>query len=115
MRSIGFRISIWYALAATFSLIGLSIGGYVLLEKHLFDGLDLLNESEFQQISTRLGPEYQNISAPFIEMRIRETTESASTLFYIEIQKPNSEVVFRSSNLKIQKHQNLKFLQSSMQ
>jgi two-component system heavy metal sensor histidine kinase CusS len=100
MRSIGFRISIWYALAATFSLIGLSIGGYVLLEKHLFDGLDLLNESEFQQISTRLGPEYQNISAPFIEMRIRETTESASTLFYIEIQKPNSEVVFRSSNLK---------------
>ena len=100
MRSIGFRISIWYALAATFSLIGLSIGGYILLEKHLFDGLDLLNESEFQQISTRLGPEYQNISAPFIEMRIRETTESASILFYIEIQKPNGEVVFRSSNLK---------------
>lgn len=100
MRSIGSRIATWYAIAATLSLMGLSIGGYILLEKHLFDGLDLLNESEFQQISSRLGPEYQNISEPFIEMRIRETTELASTLFYIEIQKSRSTAVFRSSNLK---------------
>jgi signal transduction histidine kinase len=100
MKSIGFRISVWYALAATFSLIFLFIGGNALLERHLFDGLDLLNESEFHQISTRLGPEYQFISAPFIEMRIRETTESASTLFYIEIKKPNGDIIFRSSNLK---------------
>lgn len=100
MRSIGSRIATWYAIAATLSLIGLSIGGYVLLERHLFDGLDLLNESEFQQISKRLGPEYQTISEPFIEMRIRETTELASTLFYIEIQKSPKSSVFRSSNLK---------------
>ena len=100
MKSIGARIAIWYAFAATISLIILSIGGYVLLERHLFDGLDLLNESEFQQISSRLGPEYQSISEPFIEMRIRETTESASTLFYIEIQRPTGGIIFRSSNLK---------------
>lgn len=100
MRSIGARIAIWYAFAATLSLLGLSLGGYLLLERHLFDGLDLLNESEFQQISSRLGPEYQDISEPFIEMRIRETTELASTLFYIEIQKPAGSIVFRSSNLK---------------
>ena len=100
MRTIGARIAIWYALAAILSLIGLSIGGYILLERHLFDGLDLLNESEFQQISARLGPEYQNISEPFIETRIRETTELASTLFYIEILKPEGGIIFRSSNLK---------------
>jgi hypothetical protein len=100
MRTIGARIAVWYAFAATLSLIGLSIGGYILLERHLFDGLDLLNESEFQQISSRLGPEYQNISEPFIETRIRETTELASTLFYIEILKPEGGIVFRSSNLK---------------
>lgn len=100
MRSIGARIAIWYAFAATLSLLGLSLGGYLLLERHLFDGLDLLNESEFQQISSRLGPEYQDISEPFIEMRIRETTELASTLFYIEIQRPLGNIVFRSSNLK---------------
>ena len=100
MRTIGARIAIWYALAAILSLIGLSIGGYILLERHLFDGLDLLNVSEFQQISARLGPEYQNISEPFIETRIRETTELASTLFYIEILKPEGGIIFRSSNLK---------------
>ena len=100
MRSIGARIAIWYAFAATLSLLGLSLGGYLLLERHLFDGLDLLNESEFQQISSRLGPEYQDISEPFIEMRIRETTELASTLFYIEILRPAGNIVFRSSNLK---------------
>lgn len=100
MRSIGKRIAIWYAFAATLTLFGLFCAGYVLLERHLFNGLDLLNDAEFQQIAARLGPEYQSISEPFIEMRIRETTELASTLFYIEIKRPESGVVFRSTNLK---------------
>jgi two-component system heavy metal sensor histidine kinase CusS len=99
MTSIGARVAVWYASAATLTLAGLFGAGYLLLERHLLHGLDLLNEAEFQQIDARLGPDYSTLSAPFIEMRIRETTDLASTLFYIEIHRPKVGTVFRSTNL----------------
>ncbi|CAN7753571.1 ATP-binding protein [Variovorax sp. LjRoot290] len=99
MRSIGARIALWYAGAATATLAVLFVAGYALLERNLLHGLDLLNRAEFQQIASRLGPEYETLSAPFIEMRIRETTESASTLFYILIRLPKQNAIFRSTNL----------------
>lgn len=100
MSSIGVRIAIWYAAATTTALAGLFAAGYVLLENHLLHGLDLLNEAEFQQIAARLGPDYSTLSEPYIEMRIRETTDQAPALFYIDIDSPQHGVVFRSSNLK---------------
>ena len=100
MRSIGARIALWYAGAATATLAVLFVAGYALLERHLLHGLDLLNDSEYQQIDALLGPDYSTLSAPFIEMRIRETTDLASTLFFIDIHRPGVGQVFRSSNLK---------------
>lgn len=100
MSSIGTRIAVWYGTAATCILAGLFLAGYVLLEKHLLHGLDLLNEAEYQQIAARLGPDYSTLSAPFIEMRIRETTDEAPALFYIEIDSPTQGVAFRSTNLQ---------------
>jgi two-component system heavy metal sensor histidine kinase CusS len=99
MKSIGARIAVWYACAATATLALLFVAGHVLLERHLLHGLDLLNDAEFQQIEARLGPDYSSLSAPFIEMRIRETTDFASTLFYIDIHRPGVGAVFRSTNL----------------
>lgn len=99
MKSIGARIALWYACAATATLAVLFVAGYVLLDRHLLHGLDLLNEAEFQQIESRLGPDYSSLSVPFIEMRIRETTDFASTLFYIDIHRQGTGVVFRSTNL----------------
>jgi signal transduction histidine kinase len=99
MKSIGARIAVWYACAATATLAVLFVAGYVLLERHLLHGLDLLNAAEFQQIEARLGPDYSSLSEPFIEMRIRETTDFASTLFYIDVHRPGVGAVFRSTNL----------------
>jgi signal transduction histidine kinase len=99
MTSIGARIALWYAGAATATLALLFVIGYGLLEQQLLRGLDLLNESEFQQIEARLGPDYSTLSAPFIEMRIRETTDFAKTLFYIDIHRKGTGVIFRSTNL----------------
>ena len=42
MRSIGARIAVWYACAATATLALLFAAGYVLLERQLLRGLDLL-------------------------------------------------------------------------
>jgi len=100
MRSIGARIALWYAGAATATLAVLFVAGYALLQRHLLHGLDLLNDSEYQQIEALLGPDYSTLSAPFIEMRIRETTDFASTLFFIDIHRPGAGDVFRSTNLK---------------
>lgn len=102
MRTIGRKVALWSALASTATLAILFLASYLLLKASLINGLDNLNKSEFEQISSRLGPDYSTLSAPFIEMRIRETTEYASTLFYIEIYDQSKDAIFISSNIKKQ-------------
>jgi signal transduction histidine kinase len=99
MKSIGARLALWYALAATLTFASLSIAGYFTLERYLVHDLDLLNEAEFQQIKARLGPDHEALSARVIEERIRETTEYASVLFYIDVHGKGIGTVFRSTNL----------------
>jgi signal transduction histidine kinase len=100
MRSISARLAVWYALAATTTLACLFVAGYYLLEKHLIHGLDLLNATEFQQIKAHLGPDYKTLKPQIIDERIRETTEYASVLFYIDIDAPPDRSIFQSTNLK---------------
>jgi signal transduction histidine kinase len=99
MRSIGARLAVWYASAATATLACLFLVGYYLLHGYLIHGLDLLNQSEFEQIKAHLGPDYRSLSAAVIDQRIRETTEYASVLFYIDIHD-HSKTIFFSSNLQ---------------
>ncbi len=99
LRSISLRLAAWYALAATITLAGLFVVGYQLLESYLVHGLDQLNTAEYEQIRARLGPNYQSLTAPEINQRIRATTKYASVLFYIEVDEPGQGVVFYSDNL----------------
>jgi len=100
VKSIGIRLAFWYAFASTATFAALFLGGRYYLEKHAIDALELLNAAEFEQIRPRLGPDYAKLSAVEIEERLRETTEYASVLFYIEIHRRGTGTVFRSSNLK---------------
>jgi two-component system heavy metal sensor histidine kinase CusS len=99
MRSIGARLTLFYAISATLTLAILFFVGYYLLQQHLIRGLDLLNETEYEQIKMRLGPDYRNLAPEVVDQRIRETTESASVLFYIDIHGEQSHRFFRSHNL----------------
>ena len=99
MKSIGARLALWYALAASITFACLSVVGYFMLEKHLIHGLDLLNAAEFQQIEAHLGPDHKALSPEVIEARIRETTEYASVLFYIDVHRKDVGMIFRSTNL----------------
>ena len=99
MKSISARLTLWYALTATTTLACLFVVGYFLLENRLIRGLDLLNEAEFKQIKAHLGEGYESFTSQIIDARIRETTDYASVLFYIEIEKPKLGNLFRSSNL----------------
>lgn len=100
MKSIGARLALWYAAASTATLACLFVVGYYLLRGYLIHGLDLLNQSEFQQIRAHLGADYSSLSTAVIDQRIRETTEYASVLFYIDIHSRSTGTIFYSSNLK---------------
>jgi two-component system heavy metal sensor histidine kinase CusS len=100
MRSIGARLTFWYALSATITLAILFMAGYQLLESRLIKGLDQLNGAEFNELTARLGPDYSRLNSPLMDERVRETSESAATLFYISIDEPHQpQVRFRSHNL----------------
>lgn len=99
MKTIGRRIAVWYALAATASLACLFAVGHYLLETYLVRQLDALNEAEFRQLKSTLGPNYATLTPASVADRIREVTESASSLFYIDMHAPMTNRFFRSTNL----------------
>lgn len=98
-HSFGFRLAAWYALAATVTLACLFVIGHELLYTRLMHGLDLLNNSEARQLRTRLGPDYANLDLEAIDQRIREVTESASVLFYVNVHNTANNIMFYSHNL----------------
>ena len=100
MQSIGARLALWYAAAATATLAILFVAGYYLLESYLIHGLDLLNQAEFNEIKAHLGPDYRVLSPAVIDRRIRDTTEYASVLFYIDIHGRDTGTIFFSTNLQ---------------
>ncbi|WP_347260106.1 ATP-binding protein [Rudaea sp.] len=98
-HSLGMRLAAWYALAATVTLACLFVAGYELLHTRLVHGLDLLNDAEAHQIKIHLGEDYASLDLEAIDRRIRETTESASALFYVNVHNPTNNVMFFSHNL----------------
>ena len=102
MRSIGARLALWYAGAATLTLASLFIAGFYLLENQLIHGLDLLNKAQFAQISAHLGDDFASLNAQLIDARIRETSDFASVLFFITVDDRSGPVrpVFYSTNLR---------------
>jgi signal transduction histidine kinase len=99
MKSIGSRITVWYAVTATTTLACLFIAGHYLLENQLVHQLDELNEAQFKQLKYTLGPSYKTLTPATIDDRIREATESASSLFYIDMHGTMTDRFFRSKNL----------------
>jgi len=102
VKSIGARLALWYAGAATLTMVGLFIAGYYLLENQLIHGLDLLNKAQFAQIRAHLGEDFATLTPQVIDSRIRETSDFSSVLFFINIDDPSGPVrpVFYSTNLR---------------
>ncbi len=61
--------------------------------------LDELNETQFKNLHATLGADYAKLSPREIDERIRLATESASSLFYIDMHGPMTNRFFKSSNL----------------
>jgi two-component system heavy metal sensor histidine kinase CusS len=96
----GPRIAAWYAFTATATLACLFVAGFYTLQAHLLRQLDYLNTQQFKQLQNLLGPNYASLSASIIDQRIRDATESASHLFYIDMHGPMTNRFFKSHNLQ---------------
>ena len=101
MRSIGARLTVWYALSATVSFAILSLVGSRVLDARLTGGLDELNAAEFRQLEAHIGPDYATVSPALLEKRLANVNSYESVLFYISIENPKRrEKIFSSSNLR---------------
>ena len=100
MKSLGTRLTVWYAAAATAALASLMVVGYYMLETHLLHQLDQLNEQQFRQLKSHLGPDYNALDTDEIDKHIRDATESASSLFYIDMHASMTNRFFKSHNLQ---------------
>jgi len=99
MKSIGARITLWYAITLIVTLAVLSIAGHYLLEGYLIRQLDKLTESQFKHLAATLGRDYATVTPQVIDDRIREATESASSMFYVDMHGPMTNRFFKSHNL----------------
>ena len=99
MKSIGSRITLWYAVTLTATLACLFVAGHYLLERYLIRQLDELNENQFKHLRAVLGQDYATLTPAVIDERIREATESASSMFYTDMHGPMTNRFFRSRNL----------------
>lgn len=99
MRSLGTRLALWYALAATATMLVLFLAGRYFLYQYLIRSLDLLNQDEFTEIRNELGPGYAQLSSAQIQEKLKPIAAYQSILFYIEIQQKGRGTVFRSPNL----------------
>jgi two-component system heavy metal sensor histidine kinase CusS len=100
MKSIGARISFWYALASTVTFACLFLAGRYFLERHAIHALDLMNAAEFEQVKARLGPDAAALSQEELRGRLRSAMSNDSVLFYVEIRDRAGASIFRSSNLR---------------
>ncbi len=99
MRSISWRITTWYVVTVAATLACLFIAGHYLLRNQLVRQLDVINEAQFKHLAATLGHDYRTLTPSTINDRIRESTESASALFYIDMHGPMTNRFFRSNNL----------------
>jgi two-component system heavy metal sensor histidine kinase CusS len=99
VRSIGVRLAVSYALAATLTMIVFFVAGRYFLEKYVVHSLDLLIQDDFEQVKLRLGPDITQLTGDQIQERLRESTAYESILYYVQISGPDGKVVFTSHNL----------------
>lgn len=99
MKSLTARLTLWYAFIVTLTVVALLVAGRFYLERSLIEGADLLNEVEFEEISSRLS----DANGVGVEERlvasIRGHAELDAELYFFQINRANGELLYKSNNL----------------
>lgn len=98
LKTIGARLTFWFALASLLTLGCFFRLGRYLLEQHAIHDLDLLIVAQYEQLARKLGTAPGSLSPAEIHRRMRETAESSALAFRTEIDLHGAPV-FKSGNL----------------
>lgn len=99
MKSLSLRLTAWYALVATLTAGALLFVGRIYLENNLIDGIDLLNEVEFEEIKSRIDHSSGGSHPEQLIAAIKEHAELDAALYFFQIGRSDEDVLYRSSNL----------------
>ena len=99
MKSLGSRLTYYYALVVMCTVISTMIIGYWLLRDELIHGIDLLNNAEFREIRDRVEAQHAPILEGDFLRRVAEHAEIDAQLYFFQVRR-NGKVLFRSPNMR---------------
>ena len=99
MKSLGSRLTYYYALVVMCTVISTMIIGYWLLRNELIHGIDLLNNAEFREIRDRVEAQHAPIVEGDFLRRVAEHAEIDAQLYFFQVRR-NGKVLFRSPNMR---------------
>jgi signal transduction histidine kinase len=98
MKSLGSRLTYYYALVVMCTVILTMVIGYWLLRNELIHGIDLLNNAEFREIRDRVEVQHGAIAEADFLRRVAEHAEIDTQLYFFQVRR-NGKVLFRSPNM----------------
>jgi signal transduction histidine kinase len=99
MKSLGSRLTYYYALVVMCTVISTMIIGYWLLRDELIHGIDLLNNAEFREIRDRVEAQHAPIVEGDFLRQVAEHAEIDAQLYFFQVRR-NGKVLFRSPNMR---------------
>ncbi len=99
MKSLTSRLTLWYALVVTLTVAVLLVAGRFYLEHNLMQGIDLLNQVEFEEILSRIGDADSPESEEQLIEAIRKHAELDAALYFFQVGRGHRDVLYKSSNL----------------
>lgn len=99
MRSLRFRLTLWFSLAVTFTAGTAAAIGYFVVRNQMHDGIDFLLAVETEEIIQRMGAHPERMPREELNEALRGHTEIDAPIYYFQIHRDGEGVIFRSRNL----------------
>lgn len=99
MKSLTFRLTIWYACVVTVTVALVLWAGRHYLEANMLKGIDFLNAAEFEEVAHRLQSQGAAVQTEELLAALQEHMEIDAPFFFFQINGTDGQLLFKSDNL----------------
>ncbi len=99
MRSLRFRLTLWFSLAVTLTAGTAAAIGYLVVRKQMMDGIDFLLAAEIEEVLQRMGDHPETQPLDQLVAALAGHTEIDAPIYFFQIHRDHHGVIFRSHNL----------------
>ena len=99
MKSLGSRLTYWYVLVVSATVVIALLVGRWLLERELVKGMDLLNDAEYREIVDRMDFKHHPPAESEVIERIAAHSRIDAPLYFFQLRNSRGNVIFRSENM----------------